>query len=66
MPAGAERAASSDRLVYGAFTGLLREWLGGQDVSGWDLAMAIISTLMPVRVRVHLPLRALLRDHPQG
>jgi len=32
-------------LVYAAFTGLFRAWLGGQAVSGWCLAMAIISTL---------------------
>jgi len=32
-------------LVYCAFTGLFRAWLGGQAVSGWCLAMAIISTL---------------------
>merc|ERR1719162_2297596 len=32
-------------LVYAAFTGLFRAWLGGQAVSGWRLAMAIISTL---------------------
>jgi hypothetical protein len=32
-------------LIYAAFTGLFRAWLGGQAVSGWCLAMAIISTL---------------------
>jgi len=32
-------------LVYAGFTGLFRAWLGGQAVSGWCLAMAIISTL---------------------
>merc|ERR1712224_319433 len=32
-------------LVYAALTGLFRAWLGGQAVSGWCLAMAIISTL---------------------
>ena len=32
-------------LVYAAATGLFRAWLGGQAVSGWCLAMAIISTL---------------------
>jgi hypothetical protein len=32
-------------LLYAAFTGLFRAWLGGQAVSGWCLAMAIISTL---------------------
>jgi len=32
-------------LVYAVFTGLFRAWLGGQAVSGWCLAMAIISTL---------------------
>jgi len=32
-------------LVYAACTGLFRAWLGGQAVSGWCLAMAIISTL---------------------
>jgi len=35
-------------LVYAAFTGLFRAWLGGQAVSGWCLAMAIISTLQLV------------------
>jgi len=32
-------------LFYAGFTGLFRAWLGGQAVSGWCLAMAIISTL---------------------
>ena len=32
-------------LVYTALTSLFRAWLGGQAVSGWCLAMAIISTL---------------------
>merc|ERR1719299_48670 len=32
-------------LVYAALTGLFRAWLGGQAVSGWCLAMAIISSL---------------------
>jgi len=32
-------------LIYCAFTGLFRAWLGGQAVSGWCLAMAIVSTL---------------------
>merc|ERR1719299_210132 len=32
-------------LVYAAATGLFRAWLGGQAVSGWCLAMAIISSL---------------------
>jgi hypothetical protein len=32
-------------LLYAAFTGLFRAWLGGQAVSGWCLAMAIVSTL---------------------
>merc|ERR1719375_1824043 len=32
-------------LVYAGFTGLFRAWLGGQAVSGWCLAMAIISSL---------------------
>merc|ERR1719271_1285090 len=32
-------------LVYAGFTGLFRAWLGGQAMSGWCLAMAIISTL---------------------
>merc|ERR1719265_1814036 len=32
-------------LIYAAFTGLFRAWLGGQAVSGWCLAMAIVSTL---------------------
>jgi hypothetical protein len=32
-------------LVYTAVTGLFRAWLGGQAVSGWCIAMAIISTL---------------------
>merc|ERR1712100_872278 len=32
-------------LLYAAFTGLFRAWLGGQAVSGWCLAMAIISSL---------------------
>jgi len=32
-------------LVYACFTGLFQAWLGGQVVSGWCLAMAIISTL---------------------
>jgi len=32
-------------LVYAGFTGLFRAWLGGQAVSGWCLAMAVISTL---------------------
>jgi hypothetical protein len=32
-------------LVYCCFTGLPRAWLGGQSVSGWCLAMTIISTL---------------------
>merc|ERR1719301_277777 len=32
-------------LIYAAFTGLFRAWLGGQAVSGWCLAMAIISSL---------------------
>jgi len=35
-------------LIYAAFTGLFRAWLGGQAVSGWCLAMAIISTLQLV------------------
>jgi len=32
-------------LIYCLITGLFRAWLGGQAVSGWCLAMAIISTL---------------------
>ena len=32
-------------LLYAAFTGLFRTWLCGQAVSGWSLAMAVISTL---------------------
>jgi len=32
-------------LFYAGFTGLFRAWLGGQAVSGWCLAMAIISSL---------------------
>jgi len=32
-------------LIYCAMTGLFRAWLGGQAVSGWCLALAIISTL---------------------
>jgi hypothetical protein len=32
-------------LVYAVLTDLFRAWLGGQAVSGWCLAMAIISTL---------------------
>jgi len=32
-------------LIYACMTGLFRAWLGGQAVSGWCLAMAIISTL---------------------
>jgi hypothetical protein len=32
-------------LLYAAFTGLFRAWLGGQAASGWCLAMAIISSL---------------------
>ena len=55
MPAGAERAISSVRLIYGAFTGTLREWLGDQDVSGWDLAMAIISILMSTTRKLTRP-----------
>ena len=34
-------------LLYAAFTGLLRAWFCGQAVSGWCLAMAVISTLQP-------------------
>ena len=55
MPAGAERAASSMRLVYGAFTGLLRERLGGRDVRGWDLTMALFSTFMSTTRRLTRP-----------
>jgi len=32
-------------LIYCLITGLFRAWLGGQAVSGWCLALAIISTL---------------------
>merc|ERR1719446_252805 len=32
-------------LIYCCMTGLFRAWLGGQTVSGWCLALAIISTL---------------------
>ena len=32
-------------LLYAAFAGLFRVWLRGQTVSGWSLAMAVISTL---------------------
>ena len=32
-------------LLYAAFTGLFRVGLRGQAVSGWSLAMAVISTL---------------------
>ena len=34
-------------LLYAAFTGLFRAWLAGQAVSGWYLAIAVISTLQP-------------------
>ena len=58
MPAGAECVASIIRQVYCAFTRFLREWLGGQDVSGSDLAMAIISTFMLIaRMRPRPPQR---------
>ena len=32
-------------LLYATFTGLFRAWLCGPVVSGWCLAMAVISTL---------------------
>ena len=32
-------------LLYPTFIGLFRAWLCGQNVSGWCLAMAVISTL---------------------
>ena len=63
MPADVECVASIVGLVYCAFTGLSRERLGGQAVSGWFLAMVIISTLtLPASGRIWLPQRRQLRQ----